>query len=691
MKRRVLILFSAVYIAILAMDYRWLVFSADPVIQARFRDLFIGAALFLLFTLWVRNSPMIKLSLPQKLRLSGLGIVMICAGLTVLDSISPFPGEFFNEFDAARTGFTFWDHCIWLVFYYGLLATGCALLIAMKSLVFIQQGKKTQGNFRFLIILLFISVFLGSILGEIGSFQGFIFGEWEGRFIGANIISILLVIMAVINGFRCKWIHYLNKRQKAGFFFSLLLIIPLLQFAVRSRGLEAIGEYSAAGYVFLNSVLHIISIYTAMSLIGLLFLLPSAGILDSRIEEIKSLQALITTLSSVFHFDELVEQACKLAIRVANAHVAWIEMKEGESYRIVGVQGIASGELKEFSKGAWQGVRDSVLEEEAVLINDMQKDRRTHRLKHWKRNPGSLLAARIRVKDESMGILYAMRYEPFGFIDDSKPTFQSLAHQLAMALENINLLRVTIEQEVYREELRLAHEAQMRLLPRTMPEVPGLNLKGYCITANEVGGDFYDVIPVSEDRLDIAIGDVSGKGASAAFYMAELKGVIQALAPHFSSPGQILGQVNQFVLNHFEPDTFVTMVYAVYIPSKQRLQIARAGHPPMALIRDRNVEWIETGGVGLGLTGTETFHETLKEKKLNCRKGDQLFFHTDGVMEARNEANEEYGEERLTEILKQASGENSENLIRKVRESVEGFIGNIPKHDDITIVAIQVE
>ncbi|HHS12179.1 MAG TPA: hypothetical protein ENN03_00260 [bacterium] len=691
MRRRGLILFSVVYIAILAMDYRWLVFSTDPVIQARFRDLFIGTALFLLFTLLVRSSLMSKLTLPQKLRLSGLGIVMIWAGLTVLDSISPFPGEFFNEMDAGRIGFNFWNHCLWLVLFYGLLTMGCALLIAVKALVFVQQGKKTQGNFRFLMILLFISVFVGSIFGKIGHAQGFAFGEWEGHLIGVNTVSFLIILMAVINGFRCKWIHYLNKRQKAACFFSLFLIILLLQFAIRSRGLEAIGEYSAAGYVFLISVLYIISIYTAMSFIGLLFLLPSAGILDSRIEEIKSLQALITTLSSVFHFDELVEQACQLAIRVANAHVAWIEMKEGESYRVVGAHGIASGELKEFSKGAWQGVRDSVFEEEAVLINDMQKDRRTHRLKHWKRNPGSLLAAKIRVKDEFMGILYAMRYEPFGFIDDSKPTFQSLAHQLALAMENINLLKVTIEQEVYREELRLAHEAQMRLLPRTMPEVSGLNLKGYCITANEVGGDFYDMIPMGEDRLDIAIGDVSGKGASAAFYMAELKGVIQALAPHFSSPGQILGQVNQFVLNHFESDTFVTMVYGIYIPSRRKLQVARAGHPPMAFIRDGNVEWIETGGVGLGLTGTETFNEALKEKDVRCRKGDLLFFHTDGVMEARNEGDEEYGEERLSEILKQVSGEDAEYLIRKVRESVEVFIGNTPKHDDITIVAIQVE
>jgi len=325
-----------------------------------------------------------------------------------------------------------------------------------------------------------------------------------------------------------------------------------------------------------------------------------------------------------------------------------------------------------------------------VLINNLPKKRETRDFRRWRHKAGSLLATMMRFKNKELGILCAIKKEMFGFTEDSRPLFQSFADQVSVALENSNLFQTTIEQKVYREELQMAHDAQMRILPRQMPEVEGVELGAYCMTANEIGGDFYDLIKVDDDRLDIVIGDVSGKGASAAFYMAELKGVIQALAPHFSSPKKILMEINGFAKNHFEPDTFVTMVYAILYPLKRKVHIVRAGHPPVALIRDDRIEWIETDGIGLGLVSNKFLNSSLRQKMIQLKKNDTVFFYTDGLIEARNSEGDEFGESKLEKVLIDLYGENPKSIIKKITARLSRYTRGVSRHDDVTFLTFKV-
>ena len=283
-----------------------------------------------------------------------------------------------------------------------------------------------------------------------------------------------------------------------------------------------------------------------------------------------------------------------------------------------------------------------------------------------------------------------MKEEPFGFVEESRGLFQAFADQAAIALENANLVRVTIEQERYREELRLAHEAQMRLLPQKMPEMKGVDISGFCLTANDIGGDFYDVIEVDSDRMDIVIGDVSGKGASAAFYMAELKGAIQTLSRHFSSPKDILMEMNGFLHKHFEPQTFVTMIYGILYPEKRELHFVRAGHPPVGLIRRGTLSWIETEGMGLGMAPNPLLEKTLSTKTIHLKKGDTVVFYTDGLIEARNSQSEEFGEDALKRMLIHLSGLESKEMLQQVQKQMQSFTEGIPRHDDITLVIFKI-
>ena len=303
---------------------------------------------------------------------------------------------------------------------------------------------------------------------------------------------------------------------------------------------------------------------------------------------------------------------------------------------------------------------------------------------------GSLLAAPVAFQSRVIGVLYALKSDTFGFVEESQGLFQAFGHQAAISLQNAGLVEQSINREKAEEELRLAHEAQMRLLPQSMPAVRGFELDGVCVTANEIGGDFYDVIAAGRDRIDIVVGDVSGKGAAAAFIMAESKGAIRALAGRHRSPKDILCELNGFFREQGEPGLFLTMAYAILTPSRRRIRIARAGHCPVGLIRQGGVRWLEPRGLGLGLADGRIFRPGLREKEIALAPGDRLFFYTDGLVEARNAGEEEFGEERLTRLLAGApSSDTAAALVRSVIGRLEKFTRGVARHDDVTVLALR--
>ncbi|MBN2030657.1 SpoIIE family protein phosphatase [bacterium] len=564
------------------------------------------------------------------------------------------------------------------------------IFVILKELIYIRQSKHTAVNFRLLTIFIFLYMFYQFLGGKEDTLFISNWQLWKDVPILSNIFLIFVILFIVVNGFRCKWMHYLNKNQKIGVFFTGGLILAFVNVLVIGSN-ESIASYSVTIAAFIECLLLLFAIYSGMALLGILLQLPSAGLMDKRIGEIRTLQELSNTIGSVLNIDELVSTTVELCRKVVGADFFWIELKEDSKYRIAGSQGIKKEAVKQIPDSVIQTIRKEIQQaKKTLLINDISKNKKLREIRKWHQKAGSLLAAPVQIKKKDLGILYAVKRDPFGFVEESRALFQAFADQVAVALDNANLVQVTIEQGVYREELRMAHEAQMRLLPRTMPEVKGIELDAFCVTANEIGGDFYDIIQVNNKRLDIVVGDVSGKGASAAFYMAELKGVIQALAPHFSSPKQILIEVNTFVCNHFESDTFATMVYGIFFPVSRQLHFVRAGHPPVGLIRKKKMSWLETRGLGLGLATRKMFNQKLEEKVLNLKKGDTIFIYTDGLSEARNQEEEEFGEERLTETLLHLSGYPTGEMLEKVNKQLEQFTQNVPRHDDITLVALRI-
>ena len=255
-----------------------------------------------------------------------------------------------------------------------------------------------------------------------------------------------------------------------------------------------------------------------------------------------------------------------------------------------------------------------------------------------------------------------------------------------------DLLRESAEKERLEEELRIARQIQMSLLPQGQVGVDGLRVAALCIPAAEVGGDYYDLLPLSDTRLGVVVADVSGKGTSAALYMAELKGLVLSLSRIYESPGTLLKQANRILSANLDSRSFITMTYAVVDTQARTMRFARAGHNPLIQLEASTgrTRVLTPQGLGLGIDAGDRFDEILEETEVPLVPGDHFLFFTDGLSEAMNASSELFGEQRLRDLLEGAPGLGSEPLKERILAEVRAFAAGTAQHDDMTMVLLQV-
>jgi hypothetical protein len=249
------------------------------------------------------------------------------------------------------------------------------------------------------------------------------------------------------------------------------------------------------------------------------------------------------------------------------------------------------------------------------------------------------------------------------------------------------------ERERMAKELEIARQVQMRLLPKESPYVPGCDIAGICIPAKEVGGDYYDFIRMNERKIGVVVGDVSGKGVPAAIYMTLTKGIFQSHAGEHVSPKDVLVKVNSLMYRTIERSSFVSMFYAILDMENLTLRYSRAGHNPAIYIQCCNGHFsmLEPEGIALGLEEGEIFTDVIREQEIKLNKGDLLIFYTDGFTEAMNKHLEEYGENRLLEIVKANEDKPAREIIDAVHRDVISFVNDYPQHDDMTMVVVKID
>jgi serine phosphatase RsbU (regulator of sigma subunit) len=273
--------------------------------------------------------------------------------------------------------------------------------------------------------------------------------------------------------------------------------------------------------------------------------------------------------------------------------------------------------------------------------------------------------------------------------------------QLGELAESFNLMSRGIrqlmleqgEKERLEEELRIARQIQMSLLPaQGVAGPPGVRVAALCLPAAEVGGDYYDLLPLDETRMGVLVADVSGKGTSAALYMAELKGLVLSLSRIYESPAKLLSEANRILAAHMDSRSFVTMTYAVVDTASRKMRYARAGHNPLIHFQARTglTRVLTPAGLGLGLDAGDQFDRILEEAEVGLDPGDFFLFFTDGLSEAMNTGAELFGEGRLRRILEDSARLTSEELKERILEEVRRFVGDADPHDDMTLVVLKI-
>jgi serine phosphatase RsbU (regulator of sigma subunit) len=273
--------------------------------------------------------------------------------------------------------------------------------------------------------------------------------------------------------------------------------------------------------------------------------------------------------------------------------------------------------------------------------------------------------------------------------------------QLGELAESFNLMSRGIQQlmleqaekERLEEELRIARQIQMSLLPaQGVAGLPGVRVAALCLPAAEVGGDYYDLLPLGETRMGVLVADVSGKGTSAALYMAELKGLVLSLSRIYESPAKLLSEANRILTANMDSRSFVTMTYAVVDTAARRMRYARAGHNPLIHFQARTglTRVLTPAGLGLGLDPGDRFDKILEEDEVPLEAGDFFLFFTDGLSEAMNPGAELFGEGRLRRILEDSGRLTSEELKQRILSEVRHFVGEADPHDDMTLVVLKV-
>ncbi len=566
------------------------------------------------------------------------------------------------------------------------------LLVRLRSLVLVKRTRSSVRNWNIMIGLIAVaalSVSAQSPETDMNEIQ--------------TILVICAVVFMLVNAFRLSWIVPLSFRQKmatAGLSLLLLVILTVGQ-SVMSEGTAAMGI--AAGYsgyihhfsmpvsLFSTQAAMFGILYCLTTILSLLFHLPTSGEYQQRVGERAAMHALTHSLGGVFDKDRLHAAIAGSPVEAGTARAAWLAVADPDSGslrpRVVAAQGIEQEKVEDLVDH--DALYTDLLARRVPIVLDQALA--DHRVRARPGDGlGSLVVAPLLARDRMLGALFASKEMEMGFESDEVETIAILAGQAALAIENSRLFGQQVEKERLERELSIAREVQRRLLPQAIPVLDGISIAASSVSAQEVGGDYYDFVRLDKDRLGIIIADVSGKGTSAAFYMAEMQGIFQAVSRLAPSPADFLHYANAAISESLERNTFVSAVYGILNVETESLLLARAGHCPVAVVDVHGRgSYLRSGGMGLGLDRTDQFRDSVAEIDLRLSPGDVYALYTDGVVETRDRDGSEFGYDRLLDILAANRHEDADAIHAAVIEDLSRFADGLEYGDDMTLVILK--
>ncbi|MEL6133258.1 MAG: GAF domain-containing SpoIIE family protein phosphatase [Bacteroidota bacterium] len=542
--------------------------------------------------------------------------------------------------------------------------------------------------------ILFWRVFLGflgfAILQQMNVFVGLFPSQ---MFIPVRLLGIpLFLVLCIFLSTNVRWTAYLNFNQKLrvlGLFALVALVTgTYLIAAFRLPGQLGLQIDSFEYFFLLFLVLFTIS-YTIFSILVLFFNLPTTSIFERESVEIASFNKINQAIQSNLDFSEIIKTLLDASVMAASAQAGWVEMVDEEKgeIEIVATLRTSHDEIKQLKQG--NNLTRNIMEDQRhMLIKNIRRHKLFRDAEHRFK---CLLGVPIVSHNKGYGAVYVVNELTNSFEDVTVNALTTFAEQAGMALENARLIKNNIELERYQEQLKIAKEVQSQLLPSQLPVHPGIQFAARSETAQEVGGDYFDVIQVDDHTFRLAIGDVSGKGTTAAFYMAEIKGIFHALTRLDIGVKEFIVTANQALSSCMQHGFFMTLTYLQINLQQQSVELIRAGHSPVFHFQHDcgEVHMLREGTLGLGIVRNGSFERYVKDiLTFPYQSGDFLVLYTDGILEARNEKGEEYGYERLEKAIRTYCEGSVEEMSEGIVESVKAF-AHSDLDDDYTVLIVK--
>ena len=525
---------------------------------------------------------------------------------------------------------------------------------------------------------------------EVGLFAAVITHFFDFEDFGAFfyvIYGVFISLMCIVS-VNLRWIPYLNYRQKLVSIPMLLGILVCLGYYVSSFlryfSHDSLIVDDISKSLFVVTLFSFVGVYSFISLLVIIFNLPSASVFDSKFKEITEFQRINEDLLGKSE-QEIYEVLINNLIDLVRADAAWLEASTEQIFIAKNIQREDALELKE------------VLKEKGFDNQTYKSFNNNYLFTQGKKLAyNSMLAIPLKSGERSIGSLVLLKHMRGAFDNMMIAIVNTFVAQANVAIHNYKLMRGVGVGRVDQKGLEIAKKVQDRLTPSTKDfgDIGGMELLVKAEAAEVVSGDYYDIHKISEGKYAVLIADVAGKGITAAFSMAQMKGVFKSLVQTAFAPHEFMIGANKALTGVLEKNVFITASYFLIDTNEGKIYFSRAGHCPTLYYNQRTeaVEYFHNQGLGLGIITGPKFERFIQVSDFHYRAGDLLVLYTDGIVEAKNlKTSEEYGYERLQKYVEGNHGKSLKEISDGLIVDIQAFMEEEKLQDDYTLMLIRLE
>lgn len=502
------------------------------------------------------------------------------------------------------------------------------------------------------------------------------------------------VVVGLTLSANMKWVAYLNFRQKwTSLLLLLLTVFYLLYIFFTTSSLAEIlsgmdVDFTNYRYhVFILSLMTFVMVYSIFSFLVILFNLPTTSVFEQKLEEVVNFQRISQSIQTEQNEDSVYNILLETSVSTVFADAAWLEVNTHNPRQRVFTYKISEKES--------QDIINHLKVKNIKGVLDQSSDKTKNLSKHLSTLKGcrfrSILAFPIHVKGENIGTLALLKELPDGFDREMTKIVSTFSNQAGISIENFRLMEEALQNERYKEELKIAKTVQKSLLPEVLEKDPDFEIAAFSESADEVGGDYYDTLRTNDHQISMIVADVSGKGTTAAFHMSQMKGIFHSLAQDCIKPDEFMSKANQALVYCLERGSFISATFFILNTRNKTVHYARAGHCPLLYYSSSKskAEYFKDKGIALGMVKNRSYSNFIEATEFRYESGDIMVLYTDGVTEAKNAKGEEFGYDRLAEVLlevrNQAPKQIQEHLIKRLYE----FSGTSNINDDYTTMIVK--